>query len=123
MAAKVTQFNHDITRGRSYSFDGTLMQGGSTVSISASDEIKLAAKWNLAEDALTQFECTIGDGITLVDAPNGAINVVISSNKTKDFPRSNERLTLLYEIIYTPVSTGETHALISGKIYVYPSVI
>lgn len=112
----------EITRGRTDIRHGTLLLDGVATAPAGSTDIIFAAKWSATKpDTALVFTCRVGDGIQ-VTGSTGAFILTISSAKTALLPASNERLVLVYELIYK-VSATEAYQIDGGTLYVKPSVL
>lgn len=68
-------------RGNDLQFHFNITQNGNNIDITGAT-LTLSAKWNV-KDTSPVFTCTIGDGITVVDAATGSVDCTINKTKTK----------------------------------------
>lgn len=68
-------------RGNDLQFHFNITQNGNNIDITGAT-LTLSAKWNV-KDTAAVFTCSIGNGITVVDAATGSVDCTINKTKTK----------------------------------------
>lgn len=68
-------------RGNDLQFHFVINQNGNDIDITGAT-LTLSAKWNV-KDTVSVFTCSIGDGITVVDAATGSVDCTVNKTKTK----------------------------------------
>jgi len=109
--------NLRMTRKDTFKFRATITKNGDSVDITGAT-FTLTVKWNVV-DAGSIFTCTLGDGITVVDAPTGIIDITISSAKTSALPPYD--LILPYDLQMIE-SSGDVSTVLLGNLTIRPDI-
>lgn len=109
--------NIKMIRRDTFKFRVTITRNGSPVNITGAT-FTFSTKWNV-RDAGTIFTCTAGDGISIIDATNGIIEITISSAKTSTLPAF--RLILPYDLQMIE-SGGDVSTVLIGNLTIEPDI-
>ena len=116
----MTSTNLTIIRNDDNEFDATVLLNGSPTNVTGWT-FKITAKKNLSDlDAAAVFQATsAGGAITITDAPNGVIHIVVASALTTTLP---PHYTNLYYDLQAIDSGSKVRTLALGTLKVLPDV-
>lgn len=111
--------NITMVRGDNYIFRGTVLNNGSVLDVSACT-FTMTAKWSPKNsNAQAVFTRTNGSGITIIDGPNGVIEVELVPANTNSLPDS--QVFLDYDIQMVN-GAGKIFTVTRGKLKVVPDI-
>lgn len=117
----MNQVTLSMIRGSTFSFDVAISNSGTGLPENLTNgTLKFTAKWDLIDsDASAVFQKSIGSGITITNASQGQVNIVISPTDTSTLPFNTVNLN--YDLKYTD-SIGNIFTTLLGLINITSNV-
>jgi len=111
--------NFTIKRGDTVQFSGTITQGGTALDITGASLWFTAKNQYVDDDVSAIFQKTIGDGITVVNAAQGLITILLSPSDTTGL--SKVKTILVYDLQLKDTNS-KIYSIASGNLVVEPDV-
>lgn len=105
-------------RGNDLEFHFRITRNGDDIDITGAT-LTLTAKWNV-KDTVAVFTCSIGDGLTVVDAATGSVDALINKTKTKTGIPLHQ-VPLFYDVQMEQAS-GLRSTVLYGVLTISPNV-